>query len=153
MSAERRCDVVDEQGACLLWFRERRAQGRKQALCDRILDTLTRLQLKIVDWSGADLIGNAIQSFARQIEMQDVKWILEVNDRVPPQVVNLNHSCSTVHARCMSALVEVFAPRALAQSQLYQVGVVVRQRWGHAVVRCTLNLRERQGRFIELSGD
>src|SRR5258706_3807346 len=56
VSAECLCDVVNEQHARSFRICQYRAKRQKQILHDRVLDTITRLYMKIANWCCGHLL-------------------------------------------------------------------------------------------------
>src|SRR5882724_12516785 len=105
--------------------------------------------MKIANWCCSRLLSKCVQGLVWQIQMHDVERVLEVNDRVAPQVVDLDHPCPVIYSPYMAALGEIVAPPAFAQSQLDQVSVIVGHGCRHAVVRRSLNFGKRKSRFVK----
>src|SRR5258706_14074441 len=91
--------------------------------------------MKIANWCCSRLLSKCVTGLGWQIQMHDVERVLEVDDRVAPQVVDLDHPCPVIYGAYMAALGEIVAPPAFAQPQLHQVSVEE----GHGGLQAVVN--------------
>ena len=125
----------------------------KQIAHQRVANPLAGRKLQAIYGRCVHLLDHRIDDADRKMKMQHMKWIRQNSNRVPSQVMELDHASAAIDAVQMAAFAEVLDARAVDEAKLYQIRVI---RWdgrGQAAPARAPHFRQDHRRMVDLSND